>query len=688
MSDVKNNNLKAHLKPTDSSAKCVEKRYQELIKILRHHDHLYYMDSAPEITDFEYDKLFLELTDIEKEFPKIKSLDSPSLRVSDSPALGFEKKAHNVPMLSLQNTYNESEILEFDVRVKKTLGKTLDTDSVTYFCEPKFDGLAIELIYLDGVLKHALTRGDGRVGEDVLSNIKTIKSIPLTLKNAPKTLEVRGEVLILKEDFKKLNQSQNIQGLNAFANPRNAAAGTVRQLDSNISATRPLKFYGYAPGLVTDLNFEHQSEFLDIIKSFKIPTALNYPVYFKTKKIEEVIDYYKNMISKRSELPFDIDGIVIKVDKLSLQEDLGFVARNPRWAAAAKFKPEQTSTYVNDIKLQVGRTGVVTPIAVLEPVSVGGVTISQATLHNFSELNRKDIRVGDKVLVHRAGEVIPEVIQSFKEERSNKTSVFKTPKHCPSCGSDLFQNEDEVALRCINIECPSTAVERLKHFASKKALNIDSLGDRSVERFFEQGLVKSFSDIFLLTEDSLKDLEGFKEKSINNLLSSIVKSKNSKLSNVIFGLGIRFVGEQTSITLADHFGDLTHFLKAEESELIELEDIGERVTESILETLGQKKFIREIEKLMSLGINPKKEKTVRSKNSIFNGKKIVITGSFEGLTRNQISENLRALGAKVSSSVSKNTDYLLAGADAGSKLKKAQDFNVDIISWADVKSEI
>lgn len=665
----------------------LKKRYNKLLESLLYHDELYYKDSKPEISDYEYDQLFKELEKIEKKEPSMKAPNSPTQRVSDAPALGFEKKEHRLSMLSLQNTYNAEEIEEFDKRVKKFL----NLDEITYFCEPKFDGLAIELIYEKGLLVSALTRGDGKTGEDVLSNIKTIKSIPLTLAGeAPELLEVRGEVVILKDDFKKLNEKQEREGLLPFANPRNAAAGTIRQLNSKIASLRPLKFYGYAPGIVKGLKFETQSEFLNKIKEFKIPTAIDYKVYKLATEIKTALNYYKEMDEKRSKLPFDIDGVVFKVNDLRLQEELGFIARNPRWAAAGKFKPDQAETLINDIQIQVGRTGVVTPVAVLDPVSVGGVTLSQATLHNFSELERKDVRINDTALVHRAGEVIPEVIKVIIDKRPKSSKPYTPPTHCPSCDSNLLRAEGEVALRCINLNCAATIVERIKHFVSRKALNIENMGDKTIERFFELGLLKNFSDIYKLKDkrDEIEALEGFKEKSINKLLNSIEDSKNSPLSNVIFGLGIRFVGEQTAITLSERYKNLNNLLEAKHEDLINLSDIGEKVALSVTQATKQDEFIQSIESLIELGLNPRLESIDIDESSKFFNKKIVITGTFEELSRTEITKILKGAGAQVTGSVSKSTNFLLAGESAGSKLKKAQELGVTIVSWADIKAEL
>ena len=663
----------------------LKKRYTKLIKTLLYHDELYYKDSAPEITDYEYDQLFSELKKIENEHPKLRSEDSPTQRVSDTPAKDFKKQEHSIAMLSLQNTYKDEEIVEFDKRVKKLLGQK----KVSYFCEPKFDGLAIELIYNKGELVHALTRGDGKVGEDVLSNVKTIKSIPLKIgKNTPDLLEVRGEVVILKKDFKKLNEKQEAEGLSPFANPRNAAAGTIRQLDAKVSASRPLKFYAYAPGRIQGLKFKSQSEFLNQLKKLKIPTALDYGVYKKANTTSEALKYYKFMSKKRNSLPFDIDGIVLKVNSLSLQDELGFVARNPRWATAAKFKPDQALTLVKDIQVQVGRTGVITPVAILEPVLVGGVTISQATLHNFSEIKRKDIRINDRALVHRAGEVIPEVIKILFEKRPKSSKAYKAPTKCPSCASKLVQEQGEVALRCINLNCPATLIERIKHYVSRKALNIENMGNRTIERFFKLKILKTFSDIYKIKPKDIEAIEGFGEKSIDNLLNSIEESKKIPLQNVIFGLGIRFVGEQTAITLAEHYKSLENLLNANLEDLINLSDIGEKVALSITYATSQPEFKRELLELIKCGVDPKVETIETKKDSEFFDKKIAITGSFEEQSRIEITRKLKTLGAHVTESVSKNTDFLLVGKSTGHKLKKAQDLEIPILSWADIKDKL
>lgn len=661
-----------------------KKEYLDLIETLLLHDHLYYSESKPKISDYEYDQLFLKLREAEKKHPDWIAPFSPTQRVSDAPLEGFEKRKHRIPMLSLQNTYDPDEVLDFDKRIKKLL---LDESDVEYHCEPKFDGLAIELIYENGHLTSAITRGDGRVGENVISNVKTISTLPLKLKakNPPELLEVRGEILIHKEDFLKLNKENEENNLTTFANPRNAAAGSIRQLNSKIAASRPLKFYGYAPGDVVGLNFKTQSEFLGLISDFGIPTAKSFSIYKVCKNIDAVLIYYSDMEATKKSLPFEIDGIVIKVNNIRQQEELGFIARNPRWAAAAKFKPDQELTTINNIEIQIGRTGVATPVAILEPVNVGGVTISNATLHNFSEIKNKDIRIGDSVFIHRAGEVIPEVIRVDFDKRKPDSKPYSPPDSCPSCKTKLVQEEGEVALRCPNINCPAASVERLKHFVSRKALNIDKLGDKIIDRFFELGLIKSYSDIYKLNKDEILGLDRFGDKSVENLFSAIEESKKAPLENFIFGLGIRFVGEKTSESLAQKYQTLENFLNAKQEELEALNDIGPKVTQSILTELNNASFINEIKSFLKMGINPKSSLTqTANADSILSGKKLVITGSFE-ISRTDITKALKSHGVQVVSSVSKNTDYLLAGDAAGSKMKKAQELGIEILSWADLK---
>ncbi|MCB0408314.1 MAG: NAD-dependent DNA ligase LigA [Bdellovibrionales bacterium] len=692
-----------------------KKRIHELIHIIEVNDRLYYVEDRPQITDHEYDLLFNELKALELEFPDLLQPHSPTQRVGGVPLDKFEKADHRLPMLSLQNGFSNDDLIAFDSRIKKFLSSDKD---IEYFCEPKFDGLAIELIYEGGLLVRALTRGDGVTGEVVTSNIKTIQPIPLKInaKSSESVFEVRGETLILKKDFALLNDSQQEKGQNTFANPRNAAAGTIRQLDSRISASRPLQMFCYAPGVLSDVNVASQKDFLTMIQKLQLPcldagdlTAIKQtlskiekskePISFQSllrmplaavcKNIDEAIEYYQLIHKTRHRLPFDIDGVVIKVNSFSLQEELGFVARSPRWALASKFEPERAQTFIKDIVVQVGRTGALTPVAVMEPVSVGGVIITHATLHNQDEIDRKDIRVGDTVLVHRAGDVIPEIIEVDLSKRKKGSTPFLLPLTCPTCHEKVVQPENEVVLRCVNPTCPSVVREGLKHFVSRRAMNIDKLGDKIIEQLCDADLIHAFSDLYLLKKESLLHLERQGEKSAQNIIDSIEASKHPTLARFIYALGIRFIGEQTARTLALRFGSIDKLIHATEEELLAVEDVGPKVTESLLQTLSKKSFLKEIDRLQKYGIkiqNPKTTKTASAESSL-NGKNIVITGTLP-MERNQIKDLIISLGGKSAGSVSKKTDYVLAGAEAGSKLDKAQELGIPILSWEEFQSLI
>ena len=536
-------------------------KYRKLNETIRKHDHCYYNLDQPKISDYEYDQLFNELVKLEKQYPSLVTSDSPTQRVPGKALPHFEKGSHKKPMLSLQNTYNEDEITSF---FEKTL-KTLNSKSIDFLLEPKLDGVAVNLLYERGQLIQALTRGNGNIGENVLENIKTIRSIPLSLPITSELLEIRGEVVILKKDFEKINQQQTEQGLNHFANPRNMAAGSLRQLDPSVTARRPLKFFAHSPGIFKGIKLKNQSDFLKKIKEVGLPAL---PVAdFKSFKIRnkkrvfaacvicknknEILEYFHIIEKIRYKLPYEIDGIVIKVNNFSKQERMGSVSRSPRWARAAKFEPERGETYVQNIFIQVGRTGVLTPVAHLKPVQVGGVTITHATLHNQSEISKKDIRVGDEVTVGRAGDVIPEIIQVNLSKRKKTSCIFKMPTKCPSCSSKVQIVGDMVF--CINSLCPSVVLQSLIHFTSKKAMNIESLGKKIMERFYKEGLVKKFSDVYKLTKENLLKLDGMGEKSSERILLSIEKSKKTKLSTFIFALGIRHIGEQTAHNISKFF---------------------------------------------------------------------------------------------------------------------------------------
>lgn len=674
----------------------------QLRQELREHNYNYHVLDKPVISDQEYDRLFQELLDLETKFPEVVTADSPTQQVGGEPLEGFTKKEHRTPMLSLQNSYSPEDILEFDGRVRKFL----QTEGpIEYFCEPKFDGLAVELVYENGSLVAAITRGDGTVGEDVTANVRTIKSIPGKLRNkkSPQLLEVRGEVLMFKADFLQLNEAQQELGEQPFANPRNAAAGTIRQLDPRITASRPLRFFGYSPGIIEGIEFATQAEFENFIQEAGLPTTgvteaktfekfvsqselavkagKRPPLGWICKDADEAVEYYKFIEKLRPHLPFDIDGIVTKVNSYELQQRLGFVARSPRWATAAKFQPEQGKTRVVDINVQVGRTGALTPVAIMEPVKVGGVTITNATLHNQDEIDRKDVRIGDTVVIQRAGDVIPEIVEVVLNKRPKDSKPFKLPKKCPVCSAAVTQLEEEVVLRCVNPVCPAILKESLKHFVARRAMNVEKLGDRLIEVFVEEGLVKSFSDLYRLTKDQILNLERQGEKSAGNLISNIEKSKTTTLARLIFALGIRHVGEQTAKDLAKYFKEFDKLAAASLEELTEVPGIGEKVAQSLRAAFDNKVLLKEVKDLLKLGVHFAEVKTVGGKGSNkLEGKKFVITGTLPR-GRDEVKDIIEANGGTTQGSVSKKTDFLLAGEEAGSKLSKAEELGVAILDW-------
>lgn len=663
-----------------------KQRHEELKKIISQHDYNYYVLDRPTITDYEYDQLFAELLKLEKTEKNLDLSDSPSLRVGGKPLEGFEKAAHRFPMLSLANSYSPEDIFDFDERVKKFLHTP---KTIEYFCEPKFDGLSMELIYEDGQFVRALTRGDGTVGEDVTQNVRTIKSVPLKLstKNPPKLLEARGEVLMFKQDFARLNDIQQENGQPTFANPRNAAAGTVRQLDPRICASRPLRFFAYALGAVSDTEFATQEEIETFFANLGIPT----PLTFDSNLVricqgpEEVVAYYHEIEKLRQKLPFDIDGIVIKVNSLIHQDDLGLVARSPRWATAAKFKPEQAQTVIKNILVQVGRTGALTPVAIMSPVKVGGVTVTNSTLHNQDEIDRKDVRVGDTVIIQRAGDVIPEIVSVVLDKRPKNSHPFHLPHKCPACGHPVQKIEGEVVTRCMNPLCIAMVKESLKHFVGRRAMNIDKVGDRLIETLVDHNLVRRFSDFYRLKKEDILNLERQGEKSVANILNSIENSKSPTLARFIYALGIRFVGEQTAKHLADHFLTVEKFINAKEGDLLEVPEIGPKVAKAILIWLSDKTLVHEIYDMQDLGvkiINPK-----RSHEGNLSGKSFLITGTLP-VKRDDAKDLIEKNGGKILGSVSSKLNYLVVGDDPGSKLEKAQSLGVNIISWEDLQKMV
>jgi DNA ligase (NAD+) len=654
--------------------------YLELYALVQHHDHLYHTLDKPKISDFDFDKFFSLLKQTEELHPDWIAPDSPTHRVGGATLSHFEKAAHRKPMLSLSNSYNAEDILAFDERIKKFLKTEIN---FVYFCEPKFDGLSMELVYEDGILTKALTRGDGSVGELVTQNIKTIKSIPLKLKtkNPPALLEVRGEVLIHKSDFAELNEYQQSEGLATFANPRNVAAGTIRQLDPKITAERPLKFYAYALGEYSGISFENQSDVYKKFAELGIPTYESLTCICETA--QDVVTFYSEFEKKRHELPFDVDGVVIKVFSFKLQDELGMVAKSPRWATAAKFPPQQAETFIKEIQCQVGRTGAITPVAIMEPVKVGGVTITNATLHNQEEIDRKDIRIGDFVIIQRAGDVIPEVVEVVLAKRNPEAQPFKLPDHCPSCDEKLVSTEDEVVIRCINPKCPAKIKEALKHFASRRAMNIEKLGDRWIDVFVDNKLVKGFADFYSLTKADLLSLDRQGEKSADNIIKSISHSKKTTLARFIFSLGIRYVGETTAKHLANHFVTVENFISTTDEDLLNVPEIGPKVATAITDWLKDKSNIKEVEALIAAGIVF--EKVTRTTEGPLKGKSFLITGTLK-IPRDEAKEIIEKNGGKILSSVSAKLNYLVVGEDPGSKLEKAQGLGVTIVSWDEIEA--
>lgn len=656
--------------------KAAERRIHELREEINYHNYLYYVLDSPEISDAEYDRLMQELVKLEKAYPDLVTPDSPTQRVGAPPLEEFRSVTHTIPMLSLSNTETEEETLEFDRRIKRFLHLPEDK-SIEYVAEPKLDGLAVEVIYEEGRLKVGSTRGDGFTGEDVTLNLKTIRTLPLNLikkyEPVPARLEVRGEVFIRLEDFRKLNRQREERGEPAFANPRNAAAGSLRQLDPNITAKRPLDIFFYGVGEVTGRRFETHWDILRTLREWGLKTnPLNRPC----QGIHEAVDFYKEIGERRDALEYEIDGVVIKVNTLDLQERLGTVARSPRWAVAYKFEPRQATTRILKIEAHVGRTGILTPVAVMEPVNVGGVTVSRSTLHNQDEIDRKDVRTGDWVLIQRAGDVIPEVVKVITSKRTGKEKPYHLPDKCPVCGSDVMR--EDVYYRCTGINCPAQLKERIRHFASRRAMDIEGLGEKLTEQLVDKGLVKNISDIYYLTKDQIAALERMADKSAQNIMDAIEASKGRELPRVVFALGIRHVGEQTAKLLARHFGSIERLTAAEEEDLLTIETIGPEIAQSVVKFFRQEDNRREIRRLQEAGVRipplPLK------KAGKLDGKVFVFTGTLRSFTRDEAKERVEALGGHTASSVSKNTDFVVAGGEAGSKARKARELGVRIIT--------
>lgn len=651
--------------------------YLNLINEIKKHDKLYFIENNPIITDYEYDQLLKELEAIEKRHPEWSLPSSPTKRVGATLLKGFKQLEHTVPMLSLANTYSKEELEDFIKRIQKLLPRK----EISYSVELKMDGVAVSVRYERGILVRALTRGDGKKGDDITTNMRTIRCVPLELSGTefPEILEVRAEVFIQRQGFQKLNEEMEAQGEAPFANPRNAAAGSLKLLDPKDVAQRPLSaiFYGIAENSSQKIDKQH------LVPSFL--KQLGLPVFSEKERghcanIEEILFFADEIEKSRHQLPFDIDGIVIKVDEMRYYEELGYTGKSPRFAVAYKFAPEQAVTRINDIIVQVGRTGVLTPVAELEPVFLAGSTISRATLHNQEEVERKDIRVGDWVVIEKGGDVIPKVVEVVRKKRPEDTTPWEMPKRCPSCKAAVIHVQGEVAVRCPNPNCVEQKIRRILFFASKDALDIEHLGDRVVEQLVTKGLINQVSDIYTLTERELSQLEGFKEKSIKNLLNSINASRHVPLDRLILGLGIKYVGEGTAELLANHVGDIDLLAKMKTKDLEEIEGIGEKIANAIVDFFSDPEHLKEIHELFKKGVKPVSQKRNLIKGHEFFGKTFVLTGTLENYGRDKAAELIKERGGKVTGSVSKSTDYVVVGKDPGSKFDKAQALKVKILS--------
>ncbi|MDM8086703.1 NAD-dependent DNA ligase LigA [Parasutterella secunda] len=653
-----------------------------LEKDLERWNYEYYVLDAPSVPDSEYDKAFRELSELEKQFPDLKSPASPTQRVGGEARSDLAKVRHAVPMLSIhtETDFEAQGAQAFDERVRKGLGLSETDDDVAYDVELKFDGLAMNLRYEKGILVSAATRGDGLVGEDVTANVKTIRTIPLHLpEGVPDILEVRGEVIMHKADFERLNDEQRLDGLKPFVNPRNAAAGCLRQLDPKVTAKRKLSFYAYGLGEVSAAVALTHSGILDKLEKWGFPVAKERRVVKGWKALAEFHDWVKSI---RQSLPFEIDGVVYKVNDLAQQNELGFISREPRWACAHKYPPEEAMTSVEDIDVQVGRTGKLTPVARLKPVFVGGVTISNATLHNEDFIAELGLKIGDTVVVRRAGDVIPEVVRVLSDRRTGKERDFVMPDHCPVCGSETFRDEEEKDTRCTGgLFCPAQRRESLVHFASRLALNIDGLGEKVIDQLLEAELIKTPADLYKLTDEKLLSLDRFGKKSAANLLAALEKSKETTLARFIYALGIRHVGESTARDLASHFRSLDKLMQADADALLQVNDVGEVIAQSIIHFFEESHNREVIGELLAEGVHWPTPEAV-AVNEKVSGKTFVLTGTLPNMGREEAKALLLALGAKVASSVSKKTDYVVAGAEAGSKLEKAQALGVTIIDEA------
>lgn len=656
----------------------IKKEIEKLVEELNMHSKKYYVEDNPEISDYEYDMLYRKLEVLEEKYPEFKLSYSPTARVGDAPVSSFDQVSHSVPMQSLNDVFSFEEIIDYDKKIQDDLD-----NEYCYVAELKIDGLSVSLEYENGLFVRGSTRGDGLIGEDITANLKTINSIPMKL-NEDVTIEVRGEVYMPKSEFLRINEEKEENGEKLFANPRNAAAGSLRQLDSRITSARKLDIFVFNVQKIENKTFETHSESLEYLKElgFKIN-----PLTKVCKTVNDAISAIEKFGDARAELPYDIDGAVLKIDDLGQRDLLGATVKAPRWAVAYKFPPEQKETTVESIDIQVGRTGVLTPAANLTPVFIAGSTVSRATLHNYDFIKDNDIRVGDRVLIQKAGDIIPEVVKVLKEKRTGNEVCFKMPETCPVCGCVAVREEGEVAYRCTGIECPAQLARKLVHFASRDAMDIEGMGPAVVQQLMDAGLVSSLSDIFTLEFEDLMNLEGFAAQSSNNLISAIENSKKNDLYKLLFGLGIRHIGLKASKLLSAEFRTMERIMSASEEEILKIDDIGKIMAQSLIAFFAQEQNKQEIIKFKELNLNMESLSEVKE-NSNFSGKTFVLTGTLPTMGRKEATELIEQNGGKVSSSVSKKTDYVVAGEEAGSKLTKAQSLGIKIIDEEQLKSLI
>lgn len=656
-------------------SKRIKSEIEELRETIRYHEHNYYVEDNPEISDYEFDRLMKRLEKLEAEHPELITPDSPTQRVGGEVTLG-KRVEHKAAMMSLDNTYHPQELHEFDERIRKILG----TDEVEYVCELKFDGLGVALLYENGILTRGATRGNGRYGEDVTANLKTIRSIPIRLREPGDkipVLEVRGEVYIPKAKLEEVNRQRKKNNESLFANARNAAAGSVRLLDSSITASRPLDIFIYALSYIEGMSFDTHTGCLEALKKMGFKLNPNTEVF---SDIDGAIYYYKKWVNRRNELKYDADGIVVKVNSLEQQEELGSTSKSPRWAISCKFPAQQAMTTVEKINVQVGRTGVLTPVAVLSPVEIAGAEITHATLHNEQELERLGVKINDSVLVERAGDVIPKVVKVIKEKRTGEEVDFHMPEKCPVCSAPVTRSESEVAVRCSNASCPAQLKRRIKHFASRNAMNIEGLGLALIDKLTETGLVQNIADLYVLEKDKISELEGMGEKSADNLIKALEASKDRTSDHLLFGLGIPYVGRNTAQILMSQYKSISSLSEASQDELQEINMIGPKVAESIVQFFEQERNQELLKRLSKSGLTLEFEEKSENIEGIFAGKTVVFTGVLLTMTRSEASEKFKMAGGKVTSSVSGKTDYVVVGNSPGSKYDKARNLGIRILT--------